>query len=67
MIPTNKFCYLEKGKNKAVELVRSFSRKKMRKTVERTSNWLKIGLSASANLYEHMVKYNKNNFHIPEN
>ena len=66
MIPTNKFGYLEKGKNKAVELVRSFSRKKTRKTVERTSTWLKIGLSASANLYEHMVKYNKNNFHIPE-
>lgn len=39
---------------------------KRRKAVERTQNWLKIALHASANLYEHMVKYNETNFHISE-
>lgn len=42
-----------------------FLKEKRRKAVKRASNQLKIGLHASANLYEHMVKYNKTNFHIP--
>lgn len=57
---------MEKDKNKAIKLLRSFLKEKRRQAVERAYNWLKIGLYALVNVYDHMVKHNKTNFHTPE-